>query len=91
MPEASSKTASADSKSVYITVTDEGLVYIENQMLTNKELKGRVHVLLEKDRDLKVVLAADQSCRFQEVVRVIDALQEAGVKSLNIATKINEY
>ncbi|HBR15070.1 MAG TPA: hypothetical protein DD723_05960 [Candidatus Omnitrophica bacterium] len=91
LPEASSKTASADSKSVYITVTDEGLVYIENQMLTNKELKGRVHVLLEKDRDLKVVLAADQSCRFQEVVRVIDALQEAGVKSLNIATKINEY
>ncbi len=90
LPEASSKDAIENSKLAYITITGEGVVYFENKVLTNKELKQKINALLSKNENLKVVVAADQACRFQEVVRVIDTLKELGVKSLNIATRTNE-
>ena len=90
LPEAASKAAVSDQKPAYITITGEGIVYFENKILTNKELKTKLLSLLKKDKDLNVVVAADQSCRFQEVVRVIDTLKETGVKSLNIATRTTQ-
>ena len=88
LPQASSKDALGDSEPVYITITSEGVVYLENKVLTSKELKQKIDVLLNKNANLQVIVAADLACRFQEVVRVIDILKESGVKSLNIATKI---
>lgn len=90
LPEAASKDTVEDSKQVYITITGEGIVYLENKVLTNKELRQRLDALLAKDRDLKATVAADQACRFQEVVRVIDTLKESGVKNVNIATRTDE-
>ena len=90
LPQASSKDTITDSKPVYITISGEGIIYFENKVLTNKELKQKVNNLLRKDGELKVVIGADQSCRFQEVVGVVDILKESGVKSLNIATRSND-
>ena len=90
LPKASSKDTLTDPKPVTITITSEGIVYFENKVQTINELKQRISVLLGKDKNLQVVLAADQHCRFQEIVRVMDMLKESGVKSLNIATKSNE-
>ena len=39
LPEASSKDTIENSKPAYITITGEGVVYFENKVLTNKELK----------------------------------------------------
>ena len=90
LPTASSKDTVDDPKQVYITITGEGVVYLQNKVITNKELKEKIRDLLVKDQDLKVIIAADQACRFQEVVRVIDTAKELGVKSLNIATRVND-
>ncbi|MFA5059423.1 MAG: biopolymer transporter ExbD [Candidatus Omnitrophota bacterium] len=90
LPEASSKSTLEDPKQAYITITAEGVVYLEEKTLNTKELKQKIDELLRRDRNLKVVVAADQSCRFRDVVRVIDIVKESGVKSLNIATRTNE-
>ena len=75
---------------VYVTITGEGTIYLENKFLTSRELKERMSGLLTKDPDLKVVIAADKSCRFQDVVGVMDMMKELGVKSLNIATRTDK-
>lgn len=90
LPKASSQDVLNDTKPVYVTITGEGVVYLEDKVLNGKELKAKINYLVKKNNDLKVVLAADQACRFQEVVRVIDTLKELGVKSVNIATKPNK-
>ena len=89
LPQASSKDTFDDPKQVYITITGEGVVYFGKEVLTNKELKKKIDSLLAKDPETKVIVAADQACRFQEVVRVMDVLKESGVKSLNISTKLD--
>src|SRR3989338_9156819 len=78
LPQASSKDTIENTKQAYITITGEGIVYFENKIFTIKELRKRIDSLLSKDPNLKVIVAADQACRFQEVVRVIDVLKEAG-------------
>ena len=90
LPEAASLETVDSSKPVYITITGEGIVYLEDKVLTTQELRRRIKGVLAKDRNSKVVVAADRACRFQDVVKVIDTLQETGVKSLNIATKTNK-
>ncbi len=89
LPQASSKDQVEEPKQAYITISSEGIIYYENKILTTKELKQKMTALVGKSADTKVIVAADKACRFQEVVRVIDALKESGVKSLNIATKAN--
>lgn len=76
-----------NSKQFFITLSSEGVMYFENKVLTTQELKKKIKGQLVKDSDSKFIVAADKSCRFQEVVKVIDLLQKSGVKSLNIATK----
>ena len=87
LPEASSKGSQRDSKQVLITISGEGIIYLENQLLTSKELKDKIDTLMMNDANTSVIVAADQSCRFQDVVRVMDILKDSGVKILNIATK----
>lgn len=74
-------------KQFFITLSSEGVMYFENKVLTTQELKKKIKEQIVKDPDAKFIVAADKSCRFQEVVKVIDLLQKSGAKSLNIATK----
>jgi biopolymer transport protein TolR len=76
-----------ENKQVFITITGEGVVYFENKVLTTSELKKKIAEMMTKDKDTKFIVAADKSCRFQEVVKVIDILKDAGAQSLNIATR----
>ncbi len=87
LPEASSKESADNDNLAYVTITAEGVVYLNNEVTNSKELKQKMNALIEKDRNLKVSVAADKDCRFQDVVRVIDIVKETGAKSLNISTK----
>lgn len=87
LPQAASKVTVDNPRQVYVTISSEGIIYLENKILTNKELQKRIGTLLGKDQDLKVIVAADRACRFQDVVQVMDTLKESGVRSLNIATR----
>jgi len=91
LPEAASRDVLDNPKQVQIVITAEGVVYLDNKVMSNKELKDQLTALLKKDPDLKAVVAADQGCRFQEVVKVMDILRVLGVKGLNLSTKSNQY
>lgn len=90
LPKASSKETIPNNSPAIITITGEGVVYFENKVIITKELRKKIDDSLKKDPNLKVVVAADQACRFQEVMRVIDLLKESGVNSVNIAIKPHE-
>ena len=90
LPISASEEAIENSQQVYITITGEGIIYLENKILTKQELKQRMTALVKKNPDLKVIMPADKSCRFQNVIGVMDTLKEVGVKSLNIATRTDQ-
>lgn len=70
---------------VNITITNENLVYLENQLVTKKELRERVKKMQEDNPDLAVVLLSDRMVQFSQVVGVLDVLNDLGIRNLNIA------
>ena len=74
-----------DIEQLYITITNESLVYLNKDLVTRKELKERMKVLHQRNPDRPVLLRADKSVRFENIVEIFDTLSAVGVKNLNIA------
>ncbi|MDD5653668.1 MAG: biopolymer transporter ExbD [Candidatus Omnitrophica bacterium] len=69
-----------------ITVNAENLVYLDDKLVTKKELRERIAQLHNDNPDLEVVLFADNMVRFKDIVAVLDAVNDLGIKNLNIAS-----
>lgn len=90
LPQSSSKETVEDTKQATITITSEGVVYLDSKIFTVGALKKEISGRVKKNPELQVILAADQGCRFRDVVKIIDILKELQVRSLNIATRSTE-
>ena len=83
------KTVSAppltETEQIYITITNESLVYLNKELVTRKELKERVQFWHQKNPERPVLLRADKFVRFENIMDIFDILSALGVKNLNIA------
>lgn len=61
-----------------LAVTAQGMILLEGAEVAAEELAGKVRLLNDAHRPL--ALKADEKAPFGVVVRVLDALKEAGVK-----------
>jgi len=73
-----------------ITITNEGLIYLEEKLVTRKELREKIALIHEDNPGLSVILRSDRLVQFKNVVNVLDTLSELGVKNLNIAATSEE-
>jgi biopolymer transport protein TolR len=73
---------------VAISITNEGLVYLDEKLVTRKELRESVNMMRKDHPDLSVILESDRTVRFKDIVDVLDILTEVGVRNLNIAATI---
>ena len=85
LPEAKSATQMKGKEQAEITITNEGLTYLEEKMVTRKELKDRMGSLYLQNPNIAVVLRADKRVNFKVIVGVLDILNGLGIKNLNIA------
>jgi biopolymer transport protein ExbD len=68
-----------------ITITREGIVYLDGKIITRKELKEEMRLIQRKNPDLTVTVRSDKFVKFQDIVNVLDPLTELGITKLNIA------
>ncbi|MCX5704573.1 MAG: biopolymer transporter ExbD [Candidatus Omnitrophica bacterium] len=85
LPEAKSATPMKGKEQAEITITNEGMVYLEEKLVTRKELKERMGAIYLNNSNIAVVLKADKLVNFKEIVGVLDVLNALGIKNLNIA------
>src|SRR5262245_4581063 len=62
LPEASSRDVLENPKQVHIVITAEGIVYLDDKVMTTKQLKDQLTVLLKREPDIRAVVSADQGC-----------------------------
>lgn len=89
LPEAKGGKAIEDVKQnteAYITVSDEGMVYLDQKLVTKRELKEKIYAMHRKNPDMSVILRSDRMVRFKDIVEILDPLTEIGITKLNIAT-----
>lgn len=85
LPQASNTAPIESVNEVNITLTNEGLIYLDKELVTIKELKEKILDKYKANPKVSVMLNADKLSRFKEVVKVLDILSGMGIKQLNIA------
>ena len=86
LPESTSATSMADIESINISISSEGVIYLEDKVVTLKELKERVGLIHKKNPEKGVVVNVDKSTRFQRVVDALDVLGGLAITKLDIRT-----
>jgi len=74
-------------RQISVMVTNEGMIYLDNQPASRKTLKADVSKLHQVNPELEVILFSDKLVRFKDLVALLDIFNELGIKNLNIATK----
>ncbi len=77
----SSNTEQAD-----ITITREGVVYLDEQIVTKNELREKIERLYRKNPELNVIVRSDKFVRLQELVDILDPLTELGITKISLGT-----
>lgn len=73
----------------HITLTSEGLIYLENVLVTRKELQEQMNAISRKNPSQEVFLLSDKDVRFRDIVEVMDTLKGLGITKLSLTTSTN--
>jgi len=90
LPEAASGKPLKNTRQINITVTNDSAVYIDDKIVTRKELISHIRAAHRNNPDLEVILFSDKAVRFKSIVSILDDLNEIGIKNLNIAAKVEQ-
>lgn len=75
-----------DSHSVTVTVTRNGNFYLNKQQIGFEAMQRRLQEMHRADPELRVVLNADASADFGEVVKTLDQLRALGIERVAMQT-----
>lgn len=74
-------------RQIVVTVTEKGVIYLNDKQVGAETLGGQLAPLLERDVDKVVIIKADQMVSLQNAVQVMDIAKGVGAKRLVIATQ----
>ena len=72
---------------VTVSIASEGTVYVDKDVVPLDGLAARLRAVKAKGAETSVVVNADEAVRHGLVVKVLDAIKQAGLTKLAIATK----
>ena len=76
-----------EARQISVMVTNEGMIYLDNKLISRKTLRTEIAKLHASNPSLEVILFSDKMVRFKDIVGLLDILNELGIRNLNIATK----
>src|SRR5215475_13632782 len=87
LPSAARRPKDPKSKVNYITVNNDGSMYLNSAQVDLASLQEKLVGLRLEDPDLYVVLRGSARTKYQHIVDVMDILQQAQVGKVNLATE----
>ena len=71
----------------YVTVESSGTLYLDRQQIEMASLQDSVIALRGDDPEINIVIRGSGKTKYQNIVAVMDALQQANVGKVNLATE----
>ncbi len=76
---------SIEQKNCTVSVTKEGLLYLNGKQITVDTLSSEMSAIIESLEKKEVVVKADQNAKNSVVLKIMDAAQDAGYEKLIVA------
>ncbi len=87
LPKASATPSLAKPQTKAITITPEGVIYLDTSPVTLPELEAQLRQLTAGNPQLPVVVKADGAVQYQNVVNVLDLLGRLEITQLGLVTQ----
>jgi biopolymer transport protein ExbD len=87
LPAASQKAKEPPRKANYVTVESDGTLHLNKKRVSPEELLQELVQLRASDPDLSVIVRGDSKTRYRQIAAVMDALQQANVMKVDLATE----
>lgn len=87
LPRVQAAALTGDDVQLVVSVTAQGVLYLNDAVLTPVELRAKLEAILREQPDRQVYLRGDAQVPYGEVMRVMGALREAGVQRLGMVTE----
>ena len=72
---------------VTVTVDEAGIIYVNDDVVTQETLYGKLEEALAGTRDKLVILRGDKQTLLGQAVNILDLAQQAGATGIVLATK----
>ncbi len=69
-----------------VTVSRQGVFYLNKQAMSLEALRRRLQALGRRDPDLKVILQGDAGSDFGDVVKALDEMRKLGIERVALQT-----
>ncbi len=90
LPSSHATTDQTEIKQVTISINTDGQLYVQDEAVTDKDLRKRILNVSHGDPNMRVVLRADADARHKRVVFVLDTLRGLDLVKVGIATVTGE-
>jgi len=86
LPSSTSHEQVSESKEVVVSISAKGQFFVQDEPVSNGELRKRILNETKGDPNMRMVLRADAKTQHQYVVRALDVLRDLGMGKVSIAT-----
>ncbi len=87
LPKASAAPSLAEPKTKAVTITADGTIYLDTYPVSLQELESLLTQYKAVDPNLPVVVKADATIQYQQVVDVLDLMGKLEISQLGLVTK----
>lgn len=89
LPEANGEAMESSSKTIKVTVSKSGEIFVNGNGLVNRKLETIKAAIKQSstDNQTPVIISADAAAPYQSVITVMDAAGQAGFKNLTLPTQ----
>ncbi|SHI14792.1 ExbD/TolR family protein [Ferrimonas marina] len=85
-PEAT-QSSSKPAANIFIAVTENGLIYMENREVDVQRVRANVERMLAESPEAQVMIQADQAAKHGIVVKVMDQVKAAGIDRISVSAE----
>ncbi len=83
LPKAESATSLQKSKTIDISISQNGEVYIDKKKSSISEIRD---ILKDRDKNSSIFISCDKGAKYNSFVEVLDSLKQTGFNKINIVT-----
>ena len=87
LPSAQSKSNLDKTKTIAITVSNDGKIFYDSYPVTESELAQKLVSQKAQTPDFQIVLRGDDKTEYQKIVSVLDVLQQTDISKVGLVIK----